>query len=162
MLGGQDAQGTGIEHEEAPGRRGEAEPAGGQHPEEMTVGHGEGVAGDGSRPLDHPIGAAAHLGRRLPLGHAVAPEVPAGTALLDLGRREALVGAVVPLHEVGIDLTLETGQGAGVRSPYQGAGEDLGELRETGAPQECTDGLGLTPANVEEGNVRAPRVLTTL
>ena len=92
------------------------------------MGHDERVAGDGFCPLDHPVGPAAHLGCRLPFGDAVAPEVPAGAGLLDLGRREALVGAVIPFQEVGVDLTVETGQGSEcLARPEEGAGEDLGE-----------------------------------
>ena len=103
-----------------PATGGRPEPAGGQHPEEVAVGDGEGVARDGFRPLDHPVGPAAHVGRRLPFGHAVVPEVPAGAALLDLGGGDALVGAVVPLQEVGVDLSREPGQGAGLRRPAAG------------------------------------------
>ena len=113
--------GAGIEEEEAPGDRGQAEPAGGQHPQEVAVGHAERVAGltalarSITRSARRPTSAA-----RSPPGTPSLPEGPAGPLLADLVGGDALVGAVVPLHEVGVASRPRTRPAC--RSPRPAAG----------------------------------------
>jgi hypothetical protein len=71
----------------------------------VAVGDGQPVTLDVREALERAIDAGADLRRRLTAGTAAAPEVPVGiVALPDLGRRESLVLAVLPLDEVVADL----------------------------------------------------------
>ena len=110
-------------------------------------------------PLDDPVGPPTDVGRPLALGHAVVPQGPSGR-LPDLGCGHALVGAVVPLHQVGVGLAVEAGQLAGLRGPIRGlvsTWANVGESARATAP----GGLGLLAALVEQGNVGASRVLAS-
>src|SRR6185436_11403189 len=76
-----------------------------------------------------PVSAGAHLRHRFTTRTAVAEELPARTPLENLSRRQAVVIAVVPFDQVGIDLChgAEAGQFAGAFGPLQRAGEDVCE-----------------------------------
>ena len=124
--------------------------------------HAEGVRLELPRPLNDPVNPAAHIGGSLPLGDAIVPEGPARSQLPDFRRREPLVGAVVPLLEVGIGLSHESGQAAGLRGPDQRAGQDLPERGRAELADQQASGFCLLAALGEEGNIGATGVSPVL
>ncbi len=69
-----------------------------------------------THPRDHPVAPLLHLVRLFAAGAAVGPQPPARIQLTDLRGRDALVVAVVPLGQVGVDAeVVETSQLRGVR-----------------------------------------------
>src|SRR5580704_56557 len=127
MLPAQHTDRTGTEIEQSAPHRRQLEPPGGEHPQDVPVGHAEGVSKGLPSPLDDPIGPAPHIGGPLPLRHAVVPQRPPRTSDLDLGGGQPLIRAVVPLEKVRLDLSVEPRQGARVPGPLQRARQDLGE-----------------------------------
>lgn len=95
----------------------------------MGVGHAGHVTRLGSDPGDDPIDPGPDVGRSLTVGCAVVEEVPAGPLLPDIDRPSSLVGAVVPLEQVGIDLDglLEPGELTGPAGPGERARQDQRE-----------------------------------
>ena len=81
-----------------------AQPPRGQRPEQVTVGEYRHLARVCASPGDHAVGAAAHVLRTLPARRTVREDEPPRRALVDLGRRQALVLTVVPFDEVGVHL----------------------------------------------------------
>src|SRR5580698_918881 len=108
----------------------ESQPAVGQHPDEMSAGKKEHIAGDCSGTLHHAIRALTYLRRRFATGAAVSEQLPVWTFSQDLGRAQPLIFAVVPFHEIGIGFRkgCEPRQFAGTRRALQGAGKYLCEL----------------------------------
>src|ERR1700683_5301189 len=82
------------------------DPAGAEHAQHVAVGEDSDLAVDAGQLGDHPVGSRAHLRGALAAGTAVAPQAPAGPSGEDLRRGEALVVAVVPLHQLGALLCL--------------------------------------------------------
>ena len=82
--------------------------------------------GDRAQVGDHLVGTRPDLRNRLSIGDAIAPERPPGPRSPDLGGREPLVGAVIPLRELGPSLgeLAEAGQPAGIHGPRQRAAEN--------------------------------------
>ena len=78
---------------------------------------------------DHALGPRSRLGDRLAAGAAVAPQVPVRSRATDLGRRAALVLAVVDLHQVLVELQRVAEPGQLRRAPraLQRAREHQGE-----------------------------------
>jgi hypothetical protein len=122
------------------------------------MGEEQGVTVDRAKLGDHPVDPLADLSSRFALGHAVAPERPARPLLPDVDRRPALVGPVVPLHQlVALHCSVaETGEPAGLRGAPERAREDE---REVAVPERRANRLGLATALLGEGDVGAPRVL---
>src|SRR5262249_51638991 len=120
------AQARRAQHEEpAVDARRDAEPARRQHTAEVTAREQEHVTPKGARALDHPGGPRADLlGCRAP-GTAIAEELPVWTLRTDLCGATALVLAVVPLDQLGIDLRNrgEAGQLTRPGRSLQGTGE---------------------------------------
>ena len=120
----------GAQYKEFSLRSRQIEPRGGNHSKEMAAGENEDVSLGGAGPLDDSIGAGSNLGRRLTAGTAVAKELPAGVPLADFGKAQALILAVVPFDEVGIDRGdwLEPRELAGASGALERAGENACEL----------------------------------
>src|SRR5689334_14735193 len=80
-------------------------------------------------PGYHPIDPRTHLFRRLATRTPVPEDQPACSALVDLLWGQALVLAVIPLGEVGVDdgFSAEPGQSAGLTRPLHRAAEDEDE-----------------------------------
>ena len=123
------AQCGGAQEEEPSRCRFQTEPAGGEHVEKVAAGNEQHIAVDGADPVDDPVGPGGHLRDRFAARATVAEQFPAGTLLIDLRRRLALIVAVVPFNEVVIDPgdSSETGQFTGTRRPPERAGEHLGK-----------------------------------
>ena len=83
---------------------GEARPARAEHAQEVAVGEDDRVAVHPAQVGDDAVGARADPRGVLAVRAAVVPEPPARVALADLGRRESLVLAVVPLAQLVVDL----------------------------------------------------------
>ena len=62
------------------------------------------VAGTGTNPGDHPVGARANRIHRLTAWTAVLKQTPAWSLDEDVRGAAALIFAVIPLHEVRVDL----------------------------------------------------------
>src|SRR4051794_8997647 len=87
----------------APGRR-QIDPAGARNPAEVPVRDEHDVAAGVDRPLERAVGALADVVDGLTAGEAVAPDLPVRALGADLLRRLALDVAVVPLHQVVVEL----------------------------------------------------------
>ena len=74
----QDAECGGAQEEQPPVPGGQAEPSGGQDPEEVAVAEQEDLPLGGPEASDHPVGPGGDLLDRLAAGTAVAEEVPSG------------------------------------------------------------------------------------
>jgi hypothetical protein len=94
------------------------------------VGEDGGVAGDGAKLGDDPIGARLDLSDRLSFGDAVEPKRPARALLADVDRFPPLVGAVVPLHQLlpWLGDVAEPRQSAGVGGARERARQHQREL----------------------------------
>src|ERR1700730_9199187 len=86
VLVAENAEGCGAEHEITPARRFEAEPARGEHPQNMGARKHQDVALNGAYTIDNTVGPRAHLVRRLPSGAAVPEQCPIRALLQDLDR----------------------------------------------------------------------------
>src|ERR1700730_13757279 len=84
VLVAKHAEGCGAEHEITPARRFEAEPARGEHPQNMGARKHQDVALNGAYTMDYTVGPRAHLVRRLPSGAAVPEQCPIRALLQDL------------------------------------------------------------------------------
>ena len=137
----QDADGGGVEAEEAPVLRCEIEPAGGQDAEDVAVGEEGGFAFGLQRPTDDAPGSFRHLFHGLAVDNAVAPEVPTGAVLLDLGGGATFIVAVVPFAEIRIRLGhVEI---SSIPAGFAGSPEGAGQYQGEPAPVEITpNGLG--------------------
>ena len=95
----------------------------------MAVGETERDAVDRPCPLDHAIDARRNRADELTAGRALGPDRPVRSVGPDLERRPALVVAVVPLDEVGIDPDAvgEPGKSRRVQRPRERARDDRGE-----------------------------------
>jgi hypothetical protein len=73
---------------------------------------------------------------------AVAEQLPVRALRVDLGRAAALILAVVPFDQIGVDFGHGTkaGQIAGADRALQGTGEDLGKGQ---SPQPLAEGAGV-------------------
>ncbi len=110
----------------------------------MAVGDEAHLAVDGEDALDHAVHAGLDVPRLLAAGGPVAPEQPVGPVLVDLLRRDALVLAVVPLHEVGLGLGgVESRERGGLGGAAERAGQDERE-RALGEPRAQRAG-GVAP-----------------
>jgi len=126
------------------------------------MGHAEGVRLELERSLNDAVDPTADIGSTFSFRHAIVPERPSGSQLPDFGRGEPLVGAVVPFLQVGIGLSDEPGQAAGLGSPDQRAGQDLPERGGTHLADQQPGSRGLVAALGEQGNIRATRVFPVL
>jgi hypothetical protein len=106
---------------------------------------------------DHPIHAPAHVGGRLAVRAAVAPQVPVRTLLPDLRGRDPLVLPVVPLDQVvgQLGALAHAGQPAGLDGSVERAREHALERK---AGEGIAQQLGLAPPLVRQRDVGAARV----
>jgi hypothetical protein len=81
----------------------ETEPASGENPQEMAARKHQHFAFDRAHPIHDAVGPRPDLARRLSSGAAVTEELTVRALCMDLGRATALILAVVPLDQVGID-----------------------------------------------------------
>jgi hypothetical protein len=83
-----------------------------------------------ANPSDHPIRSCRNLVRCFPARTPILEDHPSRSLPVDLGRFQPLIGAVIPLPEIGIDLHpfAETGQFTGLKRALKGTGENQGEL----------------------------------
>src|SRR5271169_973314 len=130
VLVAQCAQARSAQQEVPAARRVETEPAGGEHPQEMPARKNQHVAFDRAHPAHDAVGPRAYLARRLSSGAAVTEELPVRALRMDLSRAAALVLAVIPFDQVGVDFGrgAKAGQFASPRRALQGTGVDLCKL----------------------------------
>ena len=102
-------------------QRVQAQPPDRQDPQQVGVGHTGHVPGPGPDPGDHPVHPGRDLVERLPVGDAVAEEVPPGPVLPDGLRSCAPRSPVVPFDQVGADLgVLQPGELGRPHGPGRG------------------------------------------
>ena len=81
----------------------EPDPSCREDAQHVAVREQRGIAVNRTRPGNHPVDARTDLIRCLATRASVPEDEPARRHVLDLLGRQALVLAVVPLHEVGVD-----------------------------------------------------------
>ena len=139
--------------------RWQVDPAGRENPEDVTMGEEGDTTACFANPVDHPINPGRNLVRRFPARTAIPEDHPSRSLPVDLGRCQPLIGAVIPLSEIGVDLHpfANTGQFTGLKCALKGTGENQGEvLTCEGGPET----LGRPTAVVGERDVGAACVLT--
>src|SRR4029078_10679336 len=101
---------AGRAQQEVPARRRwESEPASDEHSEKVSTGKQQHVSfPDCSHPPNHPVGPLSNLVRGLPVGAAVAEQMPVRTLSVDFRAGATFVSAIVPFAQVGIDLGCRT------------------------------------------------------
>jgi len=116
-------------HRFASGGRRQTKPASRDHPDHVAAGKRQDVAVEFMHAGEEAVGPIGHVARRFAAGAAVAEQLPARSLLQDVGGRPALIAAVVPLHQIGIDDRAgpEAGQRTRLRGAHQGAGDNLDE-----------------------------------
>src|SRR5262249_67279 len=124
----ESAQAGRAEHE-VPGvdRRLDAEPAGGQHANEMAASEEQHIAVHGTHAAYHATRPRSNLGRRFAPRAAVAKEHPIRAFGANLGSALPLVLAIIPFDQITIDLgaSAEAGQFTSSGGPAERAGEHL-------------------------------------
>ena len=128
-LPAEDADRRRPEDQVAGGTRVHAQPAHGQDPQQVGVGHAGHVAGPGPDPGDDPVDPGRpRRGCVSPPGTPSLNRSQSGSVSRMAGGGAPLVVAVVPLEQVRGELgVLQPGQSA-VRGPGEGADQDLGEV----------------------------------
>ena len=159
MLPTQHAHRTGTEGEQSAPHRRQPQPAGGEHPQDVPVGHAEGVSVGLPGPPDDPIGPAAHVGRPLPLrprrrSTATTPDVRPGSGRWSAPRRRRS-----PTREGPARSLRRTPPGR--TCPEPAATGWSGSGRTVRRQSSSTSPFGLFPPLLEQGNIRPARVLTT-
>ena len=81
--------------------RGEPDPAGDEHAQHVTMGEQRDVARDSARSGNDPVRPVTDLLRRLAARGSVPEDEPARRSLVDLLRCQPLVGAIIPLDQIG-------------------------------------------------------------
>ena len=104
MLVSDDRDGGGVEHKAPPLPRVEAQAHRRDHPQDVPVREQQHVATGSVGPGEHPLCACGHLIGALALRHLAIPDRPSRHALADVVGGHTLVGAVVPLVQVGVSL----------------------------------------------------------
>src|SRR5438093_1333493 len=99
MLVAQDAERRSAQEQEPAVGRGQPEPASAQDPEEVAVSKEENGADDRPQAGYDAIGPGTDCLDRLAPRTTIAEEVPTGPLVADVGRRPALVLAVVPFPQ---------------------------------------------------------------
>src|SRR5437660_2566033 len=84
-LPAQHAHGARVEREQRAVAGPQAEPAGGQHPEDVPVGHEQHVTTGGPHPLEYAVDPTADVVGPLAAGPAVAPQRPVRPLAPDVG-----------------------------------------------------------------------------
>src|SRR5437899_3291078 len=132
--------------EKSPGAGRQSQPASGDHPDDVSTGKRQDIALDAAHPSDKAIGPGGDVLRRFSVRAAVAEHLPAWPLLEDVLGPLALETAIVPLHQVRIDIgnLPEAGQRAGLCGTLQRTGENPGE-RKTLQPLAEQAGALLSP-----------------
>src|SRR5262249_52243041 len=99
------------------------------HAQHMPARKEQYVTLDGAHPTHHAVGPGTDLLRGFASGAAVAEQLPVGALPVDLCGAAALILAVVPFDQIGIDFGPgpEAGQLTGPGRTLQGTGENLCE-----------------------------------
>ena len=98
----EDAYRAGPQHEMLPAKRAQPNPSRRKDAQNVSVREQHCIAVDGARPDDHPVDPCRHLLRRLSRRASVAENNPTRHHLTDLGRRQSLVFAIVPLDQISL------------------------------------------------------------
>src|SRR6266404_6728648 len=159
VLVAEPAEGCGAEHEITPARRFEAEPACGEHTQNMGARKHQDVTLDGPYTIDDTVGARAHLVRGLASGTAVAEQIPIRALLQDLDSAAAFILAIVPFDQIriGFGLLADTSQLASPDGALQRAGEDLCKAQPA-QPRPERPGIGF--AALGQRQIGSPGMLT--
>src|SRR5262249_34049941 len=104
MLATEHAHRGSGESQAFPERRWRVDPPRPEHPQKTSMRDDRPVPLHAAPLGDDPIRADADLLRSLPLRAPVAPEVPLGPLPEDVGPDPALIGAVIPFHQIRPDL----------------------------------------------------------
>ena len=103
VLIAQRAQARSAQQQVSAARRVEAEPAGGEHPQEMPARKNQHVAFNGSDSAHYAVGARADLVGQFSSRTAFAEQLPVRALRVDFSRAAILILAVVPFDQVGVD-----------------------------------------------------------
>src|SRR6185369_13981816 len=97
-----EAQRSGIQIETSPLERRELEPPRGHHPRHIAVPKEQYVPNAAAQSVDHPVGTRSDINGGFAVRAAVFEQTPRRVIHMNLGRSSSLVGAVVPLDQIGI------------------------------------------------------------
>src|SRR5262249_3250995 len=111
MLKAEHAHRSGIAEEETPCGRRQAEPAGRDHPDDVSAGECQHVAGAAVYPGDEAVGPHGDVCWRFALGTAVAIEFPAGPLLQHVAGQLSIEAPVLPLIQLVTDFRADTEAG---------------------------------------------------
>src|SRR5436190_1571959 len=154
-LEAEDGDRAGVEAQAAAERGRLLHPPGGERAQDVAVGDERDVAVGAQDLVDDAVDAAADIVGRLAVRGAVAPQVPVGPSLADLGGRDALVVAVVELEQVVAQLRRQAGQLCGLPGARQRRGEDERELATADAVDQRP---GAVAPLLRQRHIGAPRV----
>src|SRR6516162_3042979 len=159
VLVAENAEARCAEQQVTPGRRLEAEPAGGEHSRDMGARKDRDIALDSAYALNNPVGPCGYLTRSFASRAPVAEQKPARALGMDVGGAAALILSVIPFGEVGIGLgrTRATGQLGGAPRALRRAGQHFGEFC---AAQPLAEGARLALTALGQRQIGAARVLT--
>src|SRR5437016_1049762 len=95
-------------------RRFESNPAGGQHPNEVSTREKQHVPSNRSHAAQDILGSRPYLGWRFASGAAVAEQLPVRALRSDLCRAATLICSIVPFNQIAIYFGhgIESSQGA--------------------------------------------------
>ena len=120
----EDATGGRVECEVLRHAEGQTNPAGRQHTAEVPVGKGRYAAGQRRPAGEQTVGSRRDLHRRFAARTAVGVDLPVRAARADFVRALAVIVAVVPFGEVGLD------HGPGVARQFGSAAGSLARAGE--------------------------------
>src|SRR5665648_537518 len=104
MVVTQNAQGSRLKIQSAGFESGQRNPARGEDAKYVPMGEDEHVALERTNPGNDTIRARTHLRQRFPAGATLLEQTPARALGPNVRRASSFVRAVVPFHQIGIDL----------------------------------------------------------
>jgi len=137
----------------------EGDPAGGEHPQEVTAREKQDVAFNGAHAAQYTICPCAYLGWRFATRAAIPEQLPVRPPGADLCRTETLIFAVVPLDQVAVDFGHgpESSQSASPGGALERAGKHLREYQSSEPIGQCSS---VTFALRSKRQIRKAGVLT--
>ena len=157
MFKSKQADGSGRQRKLAARGDRQAQPTGGERPQEMAVGKQDQGSVETAEAAEQPVGPVRYVGDGFPGRAAVAKQIPARMQLVDFRGGQAFIVAVVPLAE--IRLRLGRGAAARERAGFLGSPERAREHPKGPTRRQRRAQLaGPAGAPGGEGKVRPPGV----